>query len=264
MTWRLLLDPAADGATNMAIDTAIHHAVAAGQAPPTLRLYQWSPPCLSLGAFQAVERALAAPPGTPGRAWVRRPTGGRALLHDREITYAVIARADDPLVVGGIALAAQRIAAALAAGLAQLGVPALAIALPRPRAPRPSGPACYDIPSAYELTAGGRKLVGSAQLRRDGAVLQHGSLPLSLDRRALAERLAVSDREALVARLEREATALEELLPLPPLAAICAAIVAGFAATVGPLDRGTLTAAERERLPALIAFYRSSEWSYRR
>lgn len=264
MSWRLLLDGAADGATNLAVDSVILEAVSERLAPATLRLYRWAPPCLSIGAFQAVARALAQPAGTPGRDWVRRPTGGRALLHDHELTYAVIAPVDDPLVVGGVAAAAQRIAAALAAGLDQLGVPDLAVAPARRRLPRPSGPACYDTASGFEITAGGRKLVGSAQLRRANAVLQHGSLLLSFDRRALAERLAVPDREALVAALAAAATALDELLPLPPLEAIARALVAGFRAAVGPLPRGTLTASERERLPSRIAFYRSPAWNCRR
>lgn len=264
MRWRLLLDGAADGATNMAVDSAILEAVSERQAPPTLRLYRWTPPCVSIGAFQAVARALAQPVGTPGRDWVRRPTGGRALLHDRELTYAVIAPADDPLVLGGVGAASQRIAEALATGLDRLGVPDLAVAPARRRPPHPSGPACYDTASAFEITAGGRKLVGSAQLRHAGAVLQHGSLLLSFDRRALAERLAVPDREALVATLAAEATALAELLPLPPIEAICQAVVAGFQAAVGPLSTGTLTTAERERLPLLVTRYRSLAWSHRR
>ncbi|GIW05757.1 MAG: octanoyltransferase LipM [Dehalococcoidia bacterium] len=264
MSWRLLLDSPADGATNMAIDTAILEAVAAGDAPPTLRLYGWAPPCLSIGALQSVERTLFAP-GLPGRDWVRRPTGGRALLHDRELTYAVVAREDDPFVVGGIGPAYRRIAAALAAGLTQISVAGLAVAPTGRRTPRPSGPACYDTASPYELTAGGRKLVGSAQVRRSGALLQHGSIPLSLDRRALAERLAVADREALVAALTREATALDEVLQPPPTwQALCAAIVDAFRAVVGALTPAALTPGERERVAALTAFYRSEGWNYRR
>lgn len=264
MSWRLLLDPPADGATNMAIDTAILEAVGAGAAPPTLRLYGWAPVCLSIGALQPAERTLAAP-GLPGRDWVRRPTGGRAVLHDQELTYAVIAREDDPFVEGGIGPAYQRIAGALAGGLARIGVPDLAVAPSGRRGRRSSGPACYDAVSAYELTAGGRKLVGSAQVRRLGAVLQHGSIVFSLDRRALAARLAVADREALVAALADEATALDELLQPPPTReALGAAIVAGFRDAVGTLTLAALTPTERGRLPDLIALYRSEGWSYRR
>ena len=264
MSWRLVLDPPADGATNMATDTAILEAVAAGAAPPTLRLYAWSPPCLSIGALQPVTRTLAAP-GMPGRDWVRRPTGGRALLHDRELTYAVITRQDEPLVAGGIGPAYCRIAGALVAGLEQLGVPDLAIAPRRRRTSRANGPACYETASDYELTARGRKLVGSAQLWRDGALIPHGSIPLALDRRALAERLAVADREELVAILAREATALDELLDRPPtLAALCAAVVSGFERLVGPLSPSPLTARERELLPTLRVFYCSPSWSSRR
>src|SRR5689334_16981845 len=124
-TWRLLIDEPLDGATNMARDGAIAAAHARGEAPPTLRLYRWRPACLSLGRFQragAVDRSACA------RARVqivRRPSGGRALLHDDELTYAVVARDDHPALGGeGILASYRQISLALRDGLRRLGVAA--------------------------------------------------------------------------------------------------------------------------------------------
>src|SRR5512132_640719 len=113
-TWRLLIDDFADGAANMARDEALAVVHASGVTPPTLRLYRWRPACLSLGRFQrsaAIDRAACARAGVQV---VRRPSGGRALLHNDELTYAVIARADHPPLDGGAILESyRRISAAL-------------------------------------------------------------------------------------------------------------------------------------------------------
>ena len=124
-TWRLLIDPPADGAANMARDEAILSCHAVGAMQPTLRLYRWRPACLSLGRFQrssAVDRAACARAEV---TIVRRPSGGRALLHDAELTYAIIARADYTLFGDQSILTTYRqISLALLAGLRRLGVPA--------------------------------------------------------------------------------------------------------------------------------------------
>lgn len=180
--WRLLLDPPVDGATNMARDEALALACARGDAMPTLRLYGWLPACLSLGRFQPLAAVDAAACARAGVSLVRRPSGGRAILHADELTYAVVAPADHPLLRGGVRAAYRAISQALLAGLHILGVAAsLAPSLRETRAaPRPHRPAsCFDSASDYEIVVGGRKLVGSAQARIGGAVLQHGSLPLT-------------------------------------------------------------------------------------
>jgi lipoate-protein ligase A len=223
-TWRLLIDQPADGAANMARDEAILSCHAGpwpkgrpssgvtGAAQPTLRLYRWRPACLSLGRFQragAVDRAACARAGVP---IVRRPSGGRALLHDAELTYAIIVRADYSLFGDQSILATYRqISLALLAGLRRLGVAAELTPARRGdhRPPttdhRPTtivssestdcqssvvggrwSAACFDTSVAYELTVAGRKLAGSAQTRRAGSILQHGAIPLTPH----AERLA--------------------------------------------------------------------------
>ena len=124
-TWRLLIDQPADGAANMARDEAILSSHAGGAAQPTLRLYRWRPACLSLGRFQragAIDRAACARAGV---AIVRRPSGGRALLHDADLTYAIVVRADHSLFGDESILATYRqISLALLAGMRRLGVAA--------------------------------------------------------------------------------------------------------------------------------------------
>lgn len=179
-TWRLLITPPADGATNMAIDEAILHALADGVGRPTLRFYQWDPPCLSLGYNQRYADVDEAACTRLGYTWVRRPTGGRAILHTDELTYSVVVPDDEPRMAGGVVESYRRLSAGLLAGLRALG--ADVFQAQGAKAPNPhQGAVCFDTPSHYEITAGGKKLVGSAQVRRRGIVLQHGSLPLTGD-----------------------------------------------------------------------------------
>jgi lipoate-protein ligase A len=181
--WRLLVDPAADGGWNMAVDEAILEGYerADRSPPPTLRLYGWCPPAVSLGRSQAArgshDRAVLAAEGID---LVRRPTGGGAVLHEFERTYALAGRLGDPPFTGGVIETYRTIASALARGLAQLGVPASPIE-PRRGADRRSTAVCFERVGAWEITVGGRKLVGSAQARRRRAFLQHGSIPIRLD-----------------------------------------------------------------------------------
>ncbi|MCC7207342.1 MAG: lipoate--protein ligase family protein [Anaerolineae bacterium] len=191
--WRLIADPPLDGATNMAIDEAILDAVGRFDAPPTLRLFRWEPACLSLGYAQPVSdvdrERLAA------RGWhlVRRMTGGRAILHVDELTYSVALPTGHPLAAGTIVESYQRLSKALLAAVEQLGL--AAHAAPK-SADRPaSGPVCFEVPSDYEITANGKKLVGSAQVRKQNAALQHGSLPLTGDVMRIADALAYPDDE---------------------------------------------------------------------
>jgi len=174
--WRLLVDPPASGAWNMAVDEVLLDGIAAGTAPPTLRFYGWTPPCLSLGYFQPFDVVDLDSCRALGVDIVRRPTGGRAILHDREVTYSVVLPAWVLGQDGGVLLSYHRLSLALQDGLRRLGVPATLA--PASAAPSTAvhGPACFDRPSAHEILLNGRKLVGSAQVRRGGAILQHGSI----------------------------------------------------------------------------------------
>ncbi len=209
--FRLLLMPPAAGAWNMAVDEAVLEAVGRGEAPPTLRLYAWSPPCLSLGRHQPLDDVDSGRLASRGWAWVRRPTGGRAILHTDELTYALIAPADHPLMRGGVLPSYRRIAAGLLEALRLLGI-AARMEGERPPERQPAA-VCFETPSSYEITAGGRKLLGSAQARRHGAVLQHGSLPLWGDLGRIADALRFPDenaREAARAAVRQRAITASE------------------------------------------------------
>jgi lipoate-protein ligase A len=195
-TWRLLITPPTDGATNMAIDEAILHALADGEGQPTLRFYQWDPPCLSLGYNQHCADVDETACARLGYTWVRRPTGGRAILHVDELTYSIVATNNDPRVAGGVVESYRRLSEGFLAGLRSLG--ADVFQAQREKVLNPDqGAACFDTPSNYEITVDGKKLLGSAQVRRRGMVLQHGTLPLVGDMTRIFDCLRVREPLAL-------------------------------------------------------------------
>jgi lipoate-protein ligase A len=247
-TWRLIVDGAADGATNMAVDDAILTAVIGGDSPPTLRFYAWSPPCLSLGRNQPLADVDRAACRAAGVEVVRRPTGGRAILHTDELTYSAALLQTDPRATGDVVESYRRLSEGLLAGLQRLEVGVVqAVGQRKPAAATTA--VCFETPSDYEITTGGRKLVGSAQWRAQGGVLQHGSLPLHGDLGRIVACLAFSDaeREAQRRRLRQRAATLEEVLGRRvPFAGVAEALAAGFAEALNlTLVRGELTAGER-------------------
>lgn len=194
MSWRLLVTPPAPGAAQMAIDEAMLEACRLGLAPPTLRLYRWDVPTLSLGYAQRPESVDLPACRREGVAVVRRPTGGRAVLHAGDFTYAVVATHLPP----GVAAAYRELAGALERSLAHLG---LTSELRPGVLPGARSEACFAAATTADLCVGASKLIGSAQVRRDGAVLQHGSLylrfPAELAARALPGARPV-DLESMV------------------------------------------------------------------
>lgn len=263
--WRLLRHGAARGAENMAIDEAIAMAIAEGLVPATLRFYAWEPPCVSLGRNQKLAEVDAARCAGRNYEIVRRPTGGRAILHTDELTYSVVAPPDHPILLGYVLDSYLRLSGGLVAGLARLGI----IAEPAPGTNR-AGPevsaACFEVPSAYEIVAAGRKVLGSAQARRARSVLQHGSLPLAGDLARVVDCLAFADeaeREALRRSLAGHAATVEELAGRPvSYGEAMDALAAGFAEALGiELIRGELTDAERTWAAELVRDrYASPEW----
>lgn len=175
LRWRVILDAPGSGPENMARDHALARCLGRGEA--VLRLYGWTTPTVSFGRNEpAARRYDRSHPAAEGAAFVRRPTGGRAVLHDREVTYAVVV---PQRAFGGARDAYVAINRGLVAGLRTLGVPA-AVATDGSVEALDAGP-CFLGPAPGEVTAGGRKLVGSAQARIEGALLQHGSVILGGD-----------------------------------------------------------------------------------
>ncbi len=205
--WRLIRSGALSGALNMALDQALLERVAAGASPPVLRLYRWDPPAVTLGYGQRGGDVVnLAACRELGFDVVRRPTGGRAVLHRDEVTYAVIAPEQSELFPGGIAANYRVIARALQALLASFGLET-ELAPGRPRAAgEGSGAehsACFTAPAVAELVHCGRKVTGSAQKRQGGAFLQHGSVPLDLDLEQLFAALDTRGRLTPAAGAQR-------------------------------------------------------------
>ncbi|MBX2999513.1 MAG: lipoate--protein ligase family protein [Caldilineaceae bacterium] len=272
--WRLIIeDEPRTGAANMAVDEAIALACAAGESSSTLRFYRWSPPAVSLGRHQKVVDVDLERIKILGYDLVRRTTGGRAILHTDELTYSAVAAADEPRMAGGVMDAYLRLSNGLLAGLQALGLMAEKAA-GNVRAGPDVSAACFEVPSAYEITAGGRKLMGSAQSRRQGHVLQHGSLPLTGDITRLVDVLSLPAGEAAQLRrqLGERASTLAAAIGLPddsPLLEfhrVAAAMAEGFAATLNlDLIPGQLTAAETRCAAELIRTrYANLEWTYHR
>lgn len=177
--FRLLLDPPLDGAANMARDEAVLMQVGRGESPPTIRFYRWAEPTISLGYFQefADYQRLAPPAGR--LTVVRRQTGGGAILHDLELTYSVTLPLAHPLVAGGRCnFLYEHVHAAFSAVLSRHGVPVVRGCAEGDAASHRGPFFCFERHSCFDVLAEGRKLIGSAQRRTSGAVLQHGSLVL--------------------------------------------------------------------------------------
>lgn len=267
-TWRLLVSITADGATNMATDEAIVRAVAAGLVPPTLRLYAWDPPCLSLGRAQAGDEVDRAACARDGVDVVRRPTGGRAILHTDELTYSVVVPIDEPRLAGDIVTSYRRLSRALLAALEFLGINVESHPAPyEPHAadsePGTLNPVCFEVPSHYELTApDGRKLVGSAQMRTNDVVLQHGTLPLVGDIARICHYLTDAPDPV---RVRARAATLESALGQPIAWAEAAqAMLEGFGTLNLTLVEGELTWEERGWLAELRAEkYTHEAWTWR-
>lgn len=228
--WRWLESPDAPGAEQMAVDAGLMvRARETGEA--TFRVYGWDRPTLSFGRHETVVgRFDPAVLQARGYGAVRRPTGGRVLLHEDEVTYSVTA----PAAHGeSLRDAFDRINMLLADALRALGARPMP-AVPAGRERRPGADACFAAPSAGELVVGGRKLVASAQRREAGALLQHGSILLD-DRQGALPSLAIVPMPApapaatLRSALGRDVTRAE-------VRAALRAAVERACGTVEPLD----------------------------
>jgi lipoate-protein ligase A len=202
----------------MAVDEAILESVYNGESPPTLRLYAWEPACLSLGHAQPYGEVNINALAENGWDVVRRPTGGRAILHVDELTYAVIAPEDEPRVKGGVLESYLRLSEALLECLNILGLSPQAEEKKQTEKKDKPNPVCFEVPSNYEITVKGKKLIGSAQARRKTGILQHGALPLYGDLTRIITALQFPSGEAkskAKSRLLAHATTVEKELGYP-------------------------------------------------
>jgi len=211
--WRLLLHPPSRGSWNMAVDDALLEMTIQHDGLPILRCYAWEPPCFSLGYAQSASVVDTHRIQQLGWDVVRRPTGGQAILHTDELTYAVIGRQELPLLQGSVLESYQKIAGILLTMLNKLGIQAES--LPAAVLPATQGPVCFEVPSHYEITYQGKKIFGSAQARRKRGVLQHGALPLYGDITRITHALYFDNdaaREAAAKKVLERATTVEQIL----------------------------------------------------
>jgi len=255
--WRLLLAAPRSGAENMARDSALQ-ARAARTGETVISIYSWMRPTLSFGRHQPaagrydIEKIRSAHVDV-----VRRPTGGRAILHNHEVTYSVTAPIDDAPLRETYA----RINRLLIDGFRRLGAD-VELASSGERAPVPSTRPCFETPSEGELVAGGRKLVGSAQWREDGALLQHGSILVDDDQSSLSSFSASGSDDS--SETTRPATLRALLGRSPEIEEVASAM---FEAVRSLEDRGASEIAEEEiRGEAMnrIPHFLDEGWTWRR
>lgn len=278
-TWRWLQSGKGSPAYNMAVDEAILIAHSEGKVPPTLRFYGWDPATLSIGYFQKAEKDIDVQAvREQGLGFVRRATGGRAVLHDSELTYSIIVTEDYPGLPKNVTEAYRVLSQGLLNGFIHLGLDAhmvnLASEEEKAKYDSMGSSACFDSPSWYELVVEGRKVAGSAQMRHRDTVLQHGSILLDLDAKQLFSLLKFRTealRERLEKSFESKAVAINELLrergrPAVTLEQVEAAFRQGIAEGMNiVLEPGKLTEEEEELAQQLVKEkYGADEWNFRR
>src|SRR5437660_1756729 len=251
-----------DAALNMAIDEAIliHHLK--GAAPPTLRVFRWSQPSISLGRFQSVEREIELDICQQrGVALVRRPTGGRAVYHRDEFTYSIV-MSKRYGVPSGIVAAYTYLAQGLLAALRLLEIQA---EISDERVNKHPSAACFASSTQADLTSGGFKLVGSAQVWKEHALLQQGSLPLDDRAAEFFSMLRYPNeevREEALALYREKTTPLHTFAPTASWEDVAAAFRSGFSTALrGEFVPGELSASEWELAQQLVEEkYSKLEW----
>jgi lipoate-protein ligase A len=248
---------------NMAIDEALFDAACASGVP-ALRFYGWTPPTASLGFAQRASEALDfAEMDRRHVAWVRRPTGGRTVLHDMEVTYSVSIPQSDPLYTLGLETSYKWICGPIIAGLLSVGVSAAL-------APHGStgfmSASCFTAPGTTDIIAGHRKIVGSAQMRTRDGFLQHGSVILKTDLEKLfaVVRTCQSDAQEVSLRAARLMTSVsDETHRAVSFREMASALAAAFSTAEGiRLVPDSLTARETASSLDIVARkYGREDWN---
>lgn len=219
--WRFIDSGNCSPSFNMALDEALLDWHSEGKIPPVIRFYGWDPATLSIGYFQKVEKEIDLDAvKAHGLGFVRRPTGGRGVLHEHELTYSVIVSENHPEMPKTVTEAYRVISEGILKGFHQLGLEAY-FAVPKTDEERsalknPRSAVCFDAPSWYELVVEGRKVAGSAQTRQKGVILQHGSILLDLDEDKLFSLFKYpSDRvkDRMKSAFKSKAVAINEISP---------------------------------------------------
>ena len=217
--WHYINSGKCSASYNMALDEALLEWHSKGEIGPVLRFYEWAPATLSIGYFQNVSKEIdMTQVEKHGLGFVRRPTGGRGVLHEHELTYSVIVTEDYPNMPETVTEAYRVISGGLLEGFRNLGLDAY-FSIPETEEQRqglkkPQSAVCFDTPSWYELVVEGKKVAGSAQTRQKGVILQHGAILLSLDEEKLVSLFkfkSEEQRERMRVGLSDKAVAIDRL-----------------------------------------------------
>ena len=237
MLWRFIPFKRLNAFENMAIDEAIFREYQLRDAAPTIRFYSWSPPSISLGYFQETSKEIDV---EECRRYhidiVRRPTGGKAVLHEHDLTYAVVAKENNPLFPPDILGTYRVISECIADALSEFGIEAEMAGDGRASQDELLMASCFSSPSRYELLVKKRKICGSAQVRSRGVFLQHGSILLDFDPIKTCAVLLPShgDRERHVKQLRESVTSIyEHISPSVSVGMICHALKKNFEKRLG-------------------------------
>ncbi|WP_444685682.1 lipoate--protein ligase family protein [Alkalicoccus luteus] len=272
--WYYINSGPAGPAYNMALDEKLMDWHREGRIPPVIRFYEWNPASLSLGYFQRVERDIDLEAVKRHKAGlVRRPTGGRAVLHEDELTYSIIVKEDHPGIPAGITEAYRVLSGGLLLGFKNMGLEA-GFSIPWTEEEKadlksPRSAVCFDAPSWYEMVVNGRKIAGSAQTRQKGIILQHGSIIRRFDEEKLFDMFLFKSeriRRRMQAGFRSKATPMEELMErIPSPEDMRAAFVRGFEEDLGiQLKEWELNQELKEQVSHLaISKYASDEWNYK-
>lgn len=217
-TWALLDSGYHDAATNMAIDEALLHWHSKKEIPPTIRFYGWKNPSLTVGHFQNSDKSIDFSGVKKHRCdFVRRLTGGSAVLHDDEITYSIVVHEDHPKIPRSINKAYYILSQGLLEGYQLLGVNA-DFAIPERELANERSAVCFEKPAIYEMVVDGKKISGNAQTRKDGVLLQHGSIPMSFDADMLFDLFlfpSEAQRQRKKMAFESKAISINDILKQP-------------------------------------------------
>ena len=273
-TWNFINTGSHDPFYNMAMDEALLNFVASGDIGPVIRFYTWNPATLSVGYFQRLTKEIDIDKvKEKGFGLVRRQTGGRGVLHDKELTYSVIVPESHPNMPSTVTEAYRVISQGLLEGYKELGLDAY-FAIPKSKEEReklkqPRSAVCFDAPSWYELVVEGRKIAGSAQTRQKGVILQHGSLLQDVDVDELFD-MFIFKNERLKSKMK--AAFVDKAVALNDIADHYISITdmeqvfeKGFKQGLGiELKPLTLTDEQLQEVKKLEDKYRSDEWNYRK
>ncbi|MBM5967261.1 biotin/lipoate A/B protein ligase family protein [Staphylococcus epidermidis] len=259
---------------NMAMDEALLNFVSRGEIDPVIRFYTWNPATLSIGYFQRLQKEIDIDKvKEKGYGLVRRQTGGRGVLHDKELTYSVIVPESHPNMPSTVTEAYKIISQGLLEGFKNLGFETY-FAIPRSKEERdklkqPRSSVCFDAPSWYELVVEGRKIAGSAQTRQKGVILQHGSILQDIDIDDLFD-MFIFKNERLKAKMKenfvQKAVAINDIsnqhITLNEMEnAFESGFKKGLNIDFKPLE---LTEKQKEEVQELEKKYRSEAWMYRK